>query len=373
MNRSVAISEYRTEMQELEKSFTYIKSLYTDDGIDALCKARKNNTQEFRNTLEAMEIGMPDGVDPSMLCKALVSNGKYLLEGRYVIPVRDYAGNLVTLIGYYPDKKKYITAPTLFFSKRDTFFNIDLALELSWREFGGLVVVVEGIFDAISLYSIGLPAVAVQGSTCVEDKECLLNYLFDKVTAIPDSDKIGQKATDRKHGWQLPIDACFVKLVGGYLTRYDEQGNYIDVAVIKDIDDFIKNSEYLGVDFTEKLLDIAESYEDFAIFDFGLDSTEPVDEDGIPLMKRPDKIYEDYESMPELREGDYDYTYSELYDADAVDLEYLELQNTEETEESYDMYAELREYASDEEEDYSLYPELMEEDYSMYAELQSEG
>ena len=70
---------------------------------------------------------------------------------RFIIPVDDIAGHTVALIGYYPDYKKYITTPSPFFSKECMFFNFRQAYDLSIQEFGGLVFLVEGIFDCLSL------------------------------------------------------------------------------------------------------------------------------------------------------------------------------------------------------------------------------
>ena len=45
------------------------------------------------------------------------SNGHFLLADRYTLPIRDLQGNVLALVGWNLDGKKYITTPSALFSK----------------------------------------------------------------------------------------------------------------------------------------------------------------------------------------------------------------------------------------------------------------
>lgn len=183
----------------------------------------------------------------------------YLLDGRYVIEVYSPSGDLITLIGYYPDYKKYITLPTRCFSKELLFFNIDNALELSWTKYNGLVFLVEGIFDCLSLRAIGLPAVATMGNN-VEQVKFQILKLFKRVVYIPDNDKTGRRALDRndiRHGWKVPFNAVGLKLQGSYKMDDGEE------IFVKDIDRAI--ALYDAQSLRDLLLDLASSHNEIEV------------------------------------------------------------------------------------------------------------
>lgn len=186
---------------------------------------------------------------------AITNIGRFLLDDRFIIPVRDIEGNLVTLIGYYPDYKKYITMPAPFFSKEAMFFNIDQAFDLSYDDFGGAVFLVEGIFDCLSLRAIGLPAIATMGSDVTSVKRETLK-LFSKVVYIPDNDKVGHRALNRydtRYGWKVPKTATGIRLKGS--VDFGSQ-----VLKVKDIDNLITWCE--ADDVRELLLAALDSKSD---------------------------------------------------------------------------------------------------------------
>ena len=188
------------------------------------------------------------------------SVGEFLLNDRYIIPVRDIAGGLIALIGYFPDYKKYITTPSPFFAKDTLFFNLDHAYPLSYKEFGGTVFVVEGIFDCLSLRAIGLPAIATMGSDVSPVKKEILK-IFRKVVYIPDSDRVGRRALNRyeKRGWNVPDTATAIKLKGSVTFGSAENGETPVVKPIKDMDDLV--SWFDADSVREALLESAKSKE----------------------------------------------------------------------------------------------------------------
>lgn len=159
---------------------------------------------------------------------------KFSLERRVVVPIRNAQGNILTLVGWGGGRSKYLTLPSDNFSKEANWFNIDSALEKSLGEsslpdFKNSCIVVEGIFDALMLDYLGLPAIATMGSNVSHFKGELLG-IFDKVLCIPDNDKIGQKAV---FDWKVPLYSKFIYFKP---KRVDLGGNY---KYVKDIDDIV--------------------------------------------------------------------------------------------------------------------------------------
>lgn len=161
----------------------------------------------------------------------------YLLSNRFIIEVRDASGRLITVIGWYPDQRKYITIATRYFSKNIDWFNIDQAFDQSYYEFDRTLFVVEGIFDALSLASLGLPAVATMGANVGTLKGKTLT-LFDKIIAIPDGDEVGLNAIKR---WVLPRNTTKVRInLALDLPVQHEDGTITTKHTkIKDIDELI--------------------------------------------------------------------------------------------------------------------------------------
>lgn len=173
-------------------------------------------------------------------------NGNYLLAGRYAIPIRDIAGKVTALVGWYPDVKKYITTSTYGFSKDGQFFNME-CFQKSFDgdypkykdeetgevlESTGLVYLVEGIFDTLSLRSLGFPVLGNMGLDMSLMKTEILSR-FGKVIAIPDNDNAGKgtnpylngiSGKGKKMAWNIKNENVIVQLPKG----------------VKDSDDFIK-------------------------------------------------------------------------------------------------------------------------------------
>lgn len=157
----------------------------------------------------------------------LDKNGNFLLAGRYVVPIRDMCGRVTALVGWLPDTRKYVTTPTFGFSKDAQFFNIEQYAE-QWN--GESVFLAEGIFDTLSLRSLGLFAVGNMGLRLSPVKREILTR-FGHVFALPDKDKAGRgvlpyrSTGSLKNKWKLDYNVTFV-----------------DIAIegIKDPDDLIK-------------------------------------------------------------------------------------------------------------------------------------
>lgn len=249
MKKSEVFPYYRKCVSEYEKVYDYIKTQFNvQESVEELCKLRGYPlVGEQRDLLEQLKICSCTVNDKTNLGDMAEELGlvtkteRFLLDDRFIISVRDISGNLVTLIGYYPDNKKYITVPSPFFSKDILFFNLDHAFKLSFEKFDGLVFLVEGIFDCLSLRAIGLPAIATMGSTVSREKREILK-LFSKVIYIPDNDSVGRRALNRRdssYGWAVPENATGLKLSG--VVDFNEKGASSEESIIKikDIDNLI--------------------------------------------------------------------------------------------------------------------------------------
>lgn len=154
--------------------------------------------------------------------------GSFILSGRYVVPIRDIKGEVTALVGYYKDYKKYITTSTYGFSKAGQFFNVECYKDC-WERNNGVVYVVEGIYDALTLRSLGLSSLAVMGNKLEPVKQEMLKR-YRKVIVIPDNDETGRATNpyggfkDNGKVWRLPRNCCVIQLPQG----------------IKDIDELVK-------------------------------------------------------------------------------------------------------------------------------------
>lgn len=201
--------------------------------ISGICDLRGYSEEVMGTVLEDMGIIklVPEVSDIGTLGSkgladlGLFSNGKFLLEGRYIFPVRDMLGNVVALIGWYHDEKRYITSKSAMFSKSGMFYGME---QLSKTGIGRPYYLVEGIFDSISLRAMGVNAVAMMGISSSSEKMALYG-LFGRIVAIPDADGEGRKVV-RYDKWKLPAGSSYM------LWRSDKRGK----LTVKDIDDFCK-------------------------------------------------------------------------------------------------------------------------------------
>ena len=261
ITKSNVFPYYNKMCREMASAYEVLKDSFNTDYVTDLCALRGYAGEEQKNLIREMKIGTCVVDDTTILGEhrkelGLVSRrDNFLLDDIYIIPVHDMRNNIVALIGYYPDIKKYITTSSPFFAKECMFFNFRQAYDLAWKEFGGNVFVVEGIFDCLSLRAIGLPAMATMGAT-VSDMKCTLLGLFNKVIAIPDDDDVGRRATNRysKYGWKVPYNATFLRFHGGTFTVNDIE------LKCKDMDNFV--SWYEADDVRSILTSFFDSHEE---------------------------------------------------------------------------------------------------------------
>jgi DNA primase len=217
------------------------KELIDLDSVSEVASQRKYIHSEIVDYLKEHYLGFASFSTPSVeLYENLGSvgwldKGSFTLAGRVVVPIRNVDGSIATLVGWRKGFPKYYTIADKDFSKESHWFNLDRALEKSFKgdkRYRGTVVVVEGIFDALHLDAYGIPAIATMGSDVNAYKGSMLS-LFDKIICIPDNDSAGQKALLQKR-WQVPSSASFLYVEE---KRY-QFGEGLSFQV-KDIDNFL--------------------------------------------------------------------------------------------------------------------------------------
>lgn len=217
-------------LDDLKRVFRWFKQNEDPNGINELCEMRGYFSDEMKNFLRDYGvIKLREGVDVGVL-KNLKSDlglfsdkGNFLLEDRFIIPLKDLEGNILTFIGWYPDERKYVTVKTPFFSKNLLLFGLDNFNDER-------IVVVEGIFDCLSLRAWGIPAVAVMGSDCSVGQRGWLS-LCKEVLAIPDNDYVGRSVVKRDKWGVKDLGGLYVVWWGLEAPKSD--GEKIEV---KDID-----------------------------------------------------------------------------------------------------------------------------------------
>lgn len=221
--------EYRLYSQTFNRVWDYLRKCSEDVGdvASTISKLRGYESPEMHSVLVNAGFIYLDGskVDVDRLQTAseefglFTKKGDFLLDGRFIFPIKDVVGNVLALVGWFPDEKKYITTPSRFFRKDVLYYGME---ELN-PNVGQNMVVVEGIFDRLSIKSIGYPCIAMMGSSTSKYKTAMYR-LFRKVVAIPDLDKIGRKIMN-EDSWNIPVGGSYLRLSDG---------------VSKDIDDLIK-------------------------------------------------------------------------------------------------------------------------------------
>lgn len=162
----------------------------------------------------------------------LDDNGRLMIEGRYCLPIRDFVGGTIGIVGWWPDNRKYITCASKEYFKRGKLY-FGLEQVASPRGKGKPAVICEGIFDSIAARSTGFRAYGCMGTDMTPEKESMYTLLGagKRLLGIPDQDGSGE-AVARKDEWHL--------LTCGTYLRWDRHtlGGYSGLNV-KDIDDFV--------------------------------------------------------------------------------------------------------------------------------------
>lgn len=245
----VDLKRYETLTHNFNKIWSYLQSLSESEEVvySNISELRVYDNQE--SMIKALkEVGFvyisedtPIDIElikslPRYEDLGLITNrtGRFLLEGRYIFPVRDMLGNILTLIGWYPDEKKYITAPSYYFMRSALFFGME-QVQTKGKNTDGFYFICEGIFDSIALRSLGYRAYATMGVELSKAKKLLYPVLGGGkaiVVGISDRDRVGN-AVREYDKWSCNK---YLTWTGGVFEVEGVDGGY----KIKDIDDLIK-------------------------------------------------------------------------------------------------------------------------------------
>jgi DNA primase len=122
-------------------------------------------------------------------------SGKGSMSGRIVIPIHNAAGDLVAYAGRALDEavEPRYKFPAGF-NKSLELFNLHRAIENGSR---GVVIVVEGFFDAMKIYQAGFPSVVALMGSSLSDVQAEKLGGFDKALLMLDADEAGVEATPK--------------------------------------------------------------------------------------------------------------------------------------------------------------------------------
>jgi hypothetical protein len=250
MSKADGIALVKQVRQELTDFWDKVSDVYSnDDVIFELMSRRKYTDERMYNTLKEVKLTYFDTLS-DVTCLFPLSQyktaehwgltspkGASLLSGRYIVPIRDINNKITALVGWFPDERKYITTPTFGFSRDAQFFNIETYGTLADKV--DRVYLVEGIFDTLSLRSLGLFALGNMGLALSPIKVEILKR-FGHVYAMPDGDNAGRgvlpfSGNGSKFKWNINNDVSFCKL--GLQDVKDPD----DFVKTYDCDDYLKN------------------------------------------------------------------------------------------------------------------------------------
>ena len=106
--------KYKQYCSELNEVYSIMKQYFSPTSFEDLCRDRGypiGETCQY-DLIKEMNLGYLEISDTSIFnnfSKELglfSEKGHFLLNNRYIIPVYSISGDLVSLIGYFPDKKK---------------------------------------------------------------------------------------------------------------------------------------------------------------------------------------------------------------------------------------------------------------------------
>ena len=131
------------------------------------------------------------------------SKGREFFRERLMIPIFNHSGKVVAFAGRAlkeGQEPKYINSPeSALFKKNSTLYGFYQSKEYILRERKAFIV--EGYFDVISLYRLGIyGAVAPMGTSLTENHVRFLKRYTKSPVLVFDGDSAGQKATVRSAG-----------------------------------------------------------------------------------------------------------------------------------------------------------------------------
>ena len=267
----MSLTEYDRKLRTL---YDFLYERRKEDSISDLAYERnylKPEQLEFLTKVGVFETSASYEIVPELekhnllaLAKelSLVNDGDYyILASRYIVPVYNINNHLVSLIGWARESHdtKYITLPSPYLKKKLDWFGFPYAL----KNYTNYLVVVEGVFDALTLNAIGIPTVSTMGSDVAYAKNLVLQP-FKRILVFPDNDRIGKQGLykwnfinaktttiDLRGTLRLGKDTAPIRIKDG-----DDLGSFADSRELRELFQSIADSTRLNV-----LLDLTSDRE----------------------------------------------------------------------------------------------------------------
>ena len=231
----------------------------------------------FESRLSMTGLSFRDALIAGLL-REKPSGGYYdYFRGRIMIPIRGLNGELVAFGGRAlgTADPKYLNSPdSIVFKKKNLLFGLDSAKDAIKKS--GVVILVEGYFDQISLRARGIQnVVAPLGTSLTLEHARLLKRFSGKVVTIFDGDEAGLRAVKRS----LPI----------FLI----EGIEPECVILKDDKDPDGAINRIGTQSFRKIIESSEPMIDFfldqldAQYDFkGITGRNQALEECLPILRR---------------------------------------------------------------------------------------
>ena len=186
----ISVRDYLSQRKVSEKAYKYFELGYAENISNNLIMFLKNNNFSM------------DAIIASGLARNSIKNHKPydFFRNRLIFPIHDNNGTVIAFggRGLEGSEPKYLNSPdTILFKKKKMLFNFHRAKKYVQKHKLPLIVV-EGYFDVISLYHIGLyGAVAPLGTALSEDQLILMWRIADEPIICMDGDKAGYRSAIR--------------------------------------------------------------------------------------------------------------------------------------------------------------------------------
>lgn len=198
------------------------------------------------------ELLLPDYID-SLLDFGLINglNNSPIFHSRWIIPIKDFDGNVINYVGYSPTaNERYLYGTGKYYDRKNDMYgmeNYDIALKM------GYAIYVEGITDCLAMRSVGfINTFASCGTMRSDIKMRHLNRMPNGVIFIADRDKSGNNAMLHWHTNKCVYVSICIEL------RFKDIDDYIN----KDFDEDGINKHVLGFDSAireQRKLDLIET------------------------------------------------------------------------------------------------------------------
>lgn len=241
LSKGEMLKKLNTVRSEFTEFTTKVQEAYsTDEVIYELMAMRGYGTEVMYNKLKEVGVFKLNNVSDFLIAGitvtdeqlkewgVLTANNMFLCGGRFIIPIRNVSGDVIAWVGWFPDNRKYITTATYGFKREIYFFNEQITPDC----YGQDIILVEGIFDTLSLSAMGYNVIGNMGLPLSVYKRKVL-HRFGKIIRLPDNDNAGMSTVpylnettgkSKKNMWVIDNPNVLGRLPIG----------------VKDIDDYIK-------------------------------------------------------------------------------------------------------------------------------------